>query len=156
MKFALHSKAFVAVLFASFLSCLSFSQTITRGPYLQMATQTAITIRWRTSAGERFARKHANSRHLRVLRRSRAGRGDALLHRYGHRLCRRAWNVDELARQPSVAGFPIQGDRYRVATDGRIDARSSRSTLVSRRRWPSTRPTERRPPASPRPTAWTA
>ncbi|MBK9570463.1 MAG: metallophosphoesterase [Chitinophagaceae bacterium] len=52
MKFALHSKAFVAVLFASLLTCLAFSQTITRGPYLQMATQTAITIRWRTSAGE--------------------------------------------------------------------------------------------------------
>ncbi len=52
MKLALQPKAFLLVLFTSAFTFLSFSQTITRGPYLQIANQTAITIRWRTSAAE--------------------------------------------------------------------------------------------------------
>ena len=37
-------------LFFIFLASISFSQTVSRGPYLQMGTESSMTIRWRTSS----------------------------------------------------------------------------------------------------------
>lgn len=48
----LHPKALLLILIATILSYSSFSQTVIRGPYLQIGNQTSITIRWRSSASE--------------------------------------------------------------------------------------------------------